>query len=70
MARFDPMVRIAKTPTKADERPTTSLGLGLYIAREIVNAHGGKIDVASSVESGTSFTVTLPRRSCGPQATE
>jgi signal transduction histidine kinase len=40
---------------------STGLGLGLYIAREIVLAHGGRIEVNSSRERGTVFTVTLPR---------
>jgi PAS domain S-box-containing protein len=38
------------------------LGLGLYIARQIVLAHGGRLDVTSSETAGTSFRVTLPRR--------
>lgn len=37
------------------------LGLGLYIAREIVEAHGGAIDLASAPGAGTTVTVTLPR---------
>jgi signal transduction histidine kinase len=37
------------------------LGLGLYISREIVRAHGGTIEVASTGEGGTVFTVRLPR---------
>jgi PAS domain S-box-containing protein len=37
------------------------LGLGLYIARQIVEAHGGAIEVESSAESGTRFRVKLPR---------
>jgi signal transduction histidine kinase len=37
-----------------------SLGLGLYIAREISRAHGGEIDAWSS-EGETVFTVRLPR---------
>ncbi len=39
-----------------------SLGLGLYIACEIVRAHGGKLTVESSADAGTTFTVQLPRR--------
>jgi signal transduction histidine kinase len=38
-----------------------SLGLGLYIAERIVTAHEGRIDVRSSAEAGTLFTVRLPR---------
>ena len=37
------------------------LGLGLYIARLIAEAHGGEIGVASTEESGTTFTFRLPR---------
>jgi two-component system, OmpR family, sensor histidine kinase ResE len=35
-------------------------GLGLAIAREIVQAHGGRIDVESSAEGGTTFTLRFP----------
>jgi signal transduction histidine kinase len=37
------------------------LGLGLYLAREIVHAHGGRIEVRSGDRDGTTFRVTLPR---------
>jgi signal transduction histidine kinase len=35
-------------------------GLGLFIARSIVEAHGGALDVESHPERGTAFTMTLP----------
>lgn len=37
------------------------IGLGLYITRAIVEAHGGTVDVSSSAEEGTRFCVRLPR---------
>ena len=40
---------------------STHLGLGLYITRKIVGAHGGTIGVTSSAHDGTSFTVSIPR---------
>jgi signal transduction histidine kinase len=36
------------------------LGLGLYVAREIVLAHGGEIEATSRVGKGTTMTVRLP----------
>ncbi|MBS4079039.1 sensor histidine kinase [Pseudomonas rustica] len=56
---FDPLVR------SADEelgQPSTSLGLGLFIVREVVNAHGGTIEVSSNEADGTRFSVVLPRQ--------
>jgi signal transduction histidine kinase len=38
----------------------TGLGLGLYICREIVEAHGGSISVTSEPGKGSAFTVSLP----------
>lgn len=54
---FEPLVR----GTGAD-RSGVSLGLGLYIVREIALAHGGTVGVACSPESGTVFEIRLPRQ--------
>lgn len=43
-----------------ERRLRGGLGLGLYICREIVRAHGGTIAVESSAAQGTAFTVRLP----------
>jgi signal transduction histidine kinase len=42
-------------------RPSEGLGLGLYIVKEIVRAHGGSVDVRSTAEEGTIFTCAWPR---------
>lgn len=57
---FNPLVQVAAEASEPHERPATSLGLGLYIAREIVGSHGGTIVVTSSAEEGTAFNVRLP----------
>jgi signal transduction histidine kinase len=38
-----------------------SLGLGLFIVREIVQAHGGTVEVSSAPNTGTRFLARLPR---------
>jgi signal transduction histidine kinase len=60
---FDPMVRIAASvnSSSTDYTERTSLGIGLYISREIIHAHGGDISLASTASDGTTFTVTMPR---------
>ncbi|HQY87565.1 MAG TPA: HAMP domain-containing sensor histidine kinase [Tepidisphaeraceae bacterium] len=57
---FDPLVRGADSQTAKQNRPG-SIGLGLYIARELVTVHNGTIEVESSPETGTVFTFHLPR---------
>lgn len=56
---FDPLVRSADESLNG---PTTSLGLGLFIVKEVVKAHQGTIDVSSNETDGTMFTVVLPRK--------
>lgn len=56
---FDPLHRYAAKRTEQPNRQ--NLGLGLYIVREIVAAHGGRIEVRSTAEDGTTFLVWLPR---------
>jgi PAS domain S-box-containing protein len=53
---FQPLTR--GTGTGRVER---SVGLGLFIVRHIVEAHGGRVEVASSEPEGTTFSVHLPR---------
>jgi signal transduction histidine kinase len=55
---FNPMKSRDAT---AASRPTGNLGLGLYIADRIVNAHQGRITVRSREGEGTTFTLHLPR---------
>lgn len=43
-----------------EKGPSAGLGLGLYIAAEIVKGHDGKIEVSSDLTAGTVFRVTLP----------
>jgi signal transduction histidine kinase len=59
---FDPLVRGSSAEHPQSNRPG-SIGLGLYIAREVAISHGGTIDVISSLEAGTTFTMRLPRHS-------
>ena len=45
-------------------------GLGLYIVQEVMAAHGGQVAVQSTVDHGTTFTLTLPvpEETCGSTA--
>jgi signal transduction histidine kinase len=56
---FNPMGRFSQNAS-ADQSAQSSLGLGLYIAAEIVKAHEGRIDVTSTAKDGTTFSVELP----------
>ncbi|HEX8791266.1 MAG TPA: ATP-binding protein [Polyangiaceae bacterium] len=54
---FDPFRR-----GEDDTRSGSGLGLGLYIAKAIVIAHGGSVEVLSDAAEGTRFVVRLPRK--------
>jgi len=43
-----------------DQRRSLSLGLGLYMCRQIIAAHGGEIGVISSPDQGSTFWFTVP----------
>ncbi|WP_076997816.1 sensor histidine kinase [Variovorax sp. KK3] len=66
---FNPLVQVPAEASEPHERPATSLGLGLYIAREIVGGHRGTIVVTSSAEEGTAFRVRLPLTMAKPKQT-
>ncbi|NJM08141.1 HAMP domain-containing histidine kinase, partial [Candidatus Gracilibacteria bacterium] len=44
----------------ATVQTTSSLGIGLFVVRELVHAHGGTITVTTAVDQGSTFTVSLP----------
>ena len=57
---FNPMGRFSKHSV-IDHGPSEGLGLGLFIASEIVTSHGGIIEVISTQGHGTTFVVRLPQ---------
>jgi signal transduction histidine kinase/CRP-like cAMP-binding protein len=58
---FDPLVQLPAAGRRPDAQSSMSLGLGLYIARGIVQGHGGTLEAESSAEEGTVFTARFPR---------
>jgi signal transduction histidine kinase len=59
---FEPFVQVRSDYT----RPADGVGLGLAISRDLTRALDGELDVESTVGAGSTFTVTLPRRSTSP----
>jgi len=53
---FEPFTR-----SQAGQRGE-GLGLGLYIASQIVSAHSGSLSVTSTVEAGTAFVARFPAK--------
>ncbi|HYO64496.1 MAG TPA: GAF domain-containing protein [Archangium sp.] len=60
---FEPFQRAVEHPA------SPGLGLGLFIVRQIITAHGGTVEVRSSEAGGTTFTLRLPRHSVGSGGT-
>ncbi|MDQ6672008.1 MAG: HAMP domain-containing histidine kinase [Chloroflexota bacterium] len=62
--------RIFERFYQVDKARATSRGsgLGLAIAREIIQAHGGKIDLESTPQTGTRFTVSIPALETSPES--
>jgi len=54
---FDPVARV-----ESENATYAGLGLGLFIVRKVVDAHGGHVSVDASAQDGTTFTMVLPRR--------
>ena len=54
--------RFFRADTSRSKSPANGYGLGLSIAKKIVNAHHGSIDVKSVPQQGTTFSIVLPRR--------
>ncbi|MGC4116821.1 MAG: PAS domain S-box protein [Myxococcales bacterium] len=53
---FEPYRRVSR-----EHSSSGGVGLGLFIVRQIVEAHGGAVDVHSDAEAGTTFRVVLPK---------
>lgn len=60
---FEPLVRGVSS-----DGTGVNLGLGLYIVREIAQAHGGSVSVESTAEHGTVFEIRLPRHADAREA--
>jgi signal transduction histidine kinase len=64
---FEPFHRAESTAARPPR--AGGLGLGLYIVGQIIQAHGGTVEVSSTVEEGTSFVLVLPRSVPAPSGT-
>jgi len=53
---FDRFHRVTKTKARTHE----GTGIGLSLVRELVHLHGGRVDVSSTIDVGTTFRVEIP----------
>ena len=44
----------------ADSQHISGMGIGLYVVKEIIELHGGSVEVASQEQQGSIFTIRLP----------
>jgi signal transduction histidine kinase len=44
----------------AEAQHSSGMGIGLYVVKEIVELHGGAVEVISQEGQGSTFTITLP----------
>lgn len=56
----DSLSQLFEPYTRRGEGSQKGLGLGLYIVKQIADAHGGKMEVESTESSGTTFTFRMP----------
>lgn len=64
----DDLPRIFQAFAQVDERLArkyAGVGLGLALVKHLVDLHGGRIEVASRLGAGSTFTITLPRKASG-----
>lgn len=57
---FDRFYRSDKSRTRSND--TTGYGLGLSIAKQIIDDHGGSIDIKSKLNKGTEVFISLPKK--------
>ena len=63
----DRIPHIWSGPAPSGQRAGPSgTGLGLYLSKRLIEAHGGSVDVHSEVDGGSTFTIRIPAR--GPES--
>ncbi|HEX5436159.1 MAG TPA: ATP-binding protein [Gemmatimonadaceae bacterium] len=58
---FERFYRVDKARSRSISSETGGAGLGLAIGRMVAEAHGGRLELVSSADSGSVFALTLPR---------